>query len=267
MKVNFKVNKKLLIIVVLIVFALSGLLVGWQKENNQAVLAYNDQNLIRFHVIPNSNTAEDQLLKYQVRDKIVKTMAGRFENVQEISEARSIINEGLEDIKDLAIAELRIRGYDYPVSVYAGDYDFPTVTYNIAQGKAGEVKHLTLSEGTYEAVRVVIGEGKGDNWWCVLFPPLCFVDIYSQQSSTSNIVSEDKNILKTESGSINYELESCTEAFKLDIPHVGNIDKNTETGETDNIEYRFRILELYEQTYSWLSRIRGLENKAVKSGC
>ncbi|EOD01683.1 stage II sporulation protein R [Caldisalinibacter kiritimatiensis] len=125
------------------------------------------QNLIRFHVIANSDSPEDQNLKRKVRDKVIKEMNQRFEDVKSINESRSIIKESLDDIKYLASEEVKNNGKDYNVDVHFGTSNFPTKTYG----------NFTLPAGEYEAVRVVIGEGKGQNWWCVMFPPLCFVDI------------------------------------------------------------------------------------------
>jgi len=122
--------------------------------------------LIRFHVIANSDSLEDQTLKLHVRDVIVKEMKDRFTGAGDRQEAEIIVKQSLQEIQELAARQIKREGKDYPVAVMVGDYDFPIKTYG----------NLTLPAGNYHAVRVVIGEGKGKNWWCVLFPPLCFVD-------------------------------------------------------------------------------------------
>ncbi|SHE92758.1 stage II sporulation protein R [Desulforamulus putei DSM 12395] len=122
--------------------------------------------LIRFHVIANSNSLEDQTLKLHVRDVIVKEMKERFRQASSRQEAEQIVQSSMNEIKELAQAQIKREGKDYQVAVMMGDFAFPTKTYG----------NLTLPAGNYHAVRIVIGEGKGKNWWCILFPPLCFVD-------------------------------------------------------------------------------------------
>ncbi|CCO08206.1 Pro-sigma-E processing factor spoIIR [Desulforamulus hydrothermalis Lam5 = DSM 18033] len=122
--------------------------------------------LIRFHVIANSNSWEDQKLKLMVRDVIVNEMKDRFRSASTRQEAEQIVQDNIREIKELAQRQVNSVGKDYPVEVMVGDFAFPTKSYG----------NLTLPAGNYHAVRIIIGEGKGENWWCVLFPPLCFAD-------------------------------------------------------------------------------------------
>ncbi|MQL53571.1 stage II sporulation protein R [Desulfofundulus thermobenzoicus] len=156
------------------------LLAGWGWNRAAAVNPYRPQQLIRFHVIANSDSAEDQALKYRVRDAIVRAMTPLFKEAASIDQAREIVRANLGYMRQLAEGEIRAAGRDYPVAVYLGHYQFPAKTYHLAAaGNPGESTDLTLPAGEYEAVRVVIGRGAGANWWCVLFPPLCFVDLES----------------------------------------------------------------------------------------
>lgn len=139
-----------------------------EKVNEKAyVVAYNQDNLIRFHVIANSDSEKDQALKRRVRDLIVQKMTPEFEKAQTIEDARRVAGLHLADIEAIARSEVRIWGRDYPVKAELGSFAFPAKAYG----------NLVLPPGEYEAVRVVIGAGQGANWWCVLFPPLCFVDV------------------------------------------------------------------------------------------
>lgn len=122
--------------------------------------------LIRFHVIANSDSYADQALKLHIRDVIVNEMKLRFRAANNRQEAEQIILASMDEIKALAKQQIELEGKQYPVEVKLGDYDFPTKSYG----------NLTLPAGNYHAVRIIIGEGQGKNWWCVLFPPLCFVD-------------------------------------------------------------------------------------------
>lgn len=155
------INKKKRIVCLMIL--LFGLAILSYKTYVQYEFA---SQLIRFHVIANSDRLEDQTLKLHVRDVIVNEMKERFRHASSRQEAEEVIVKSMNEIKALAEEQIKREGKDYQVAVMMGDYDFPTKTYG----------DLTLPAGNYHAVRVVIGEGKGKNWWCVLFPPLCFVD-------------------------------------------------------------------------------------------
>ncbi len=133
------------------------------SEDVQAKLAHQ---FVRFHVIANSDSVEDQALKLKVRDRIIEQTKPLFEQSENIKQTKQKINENIMLIEAMAQEEVVKSGADYKVTVFFGNYPFPTKKY-------GDV---TLPAGNYEALRIVIGEGAGKNWWCVLFPPLCFVD-------------------------------------------------------------------------------------------
>ena len=139
------------------------LLIHSQFEITEAALA---KSVIRLHVIANSDSDSDQALKLKVRDRIIKETQGIFDSQSTIYAAREDIERNLDTIMKIAQDEIAKNGCDYPVKVSLGMSDFPTKEY-------GE---LVLPAGSYEALRVEIGSAQGKNWWCVLFPPLCFVD-------------------------------------------------------------------------------------------
>lgn len=121
------------------------------------------QEVLRLHVIANSDSYEDQLLKLKVRDNVLekgKSIFGISDNKNDAKKALEI-NQKL--IESAAEEEIRKNGYDYPVKVEIGKSRFPTKTYG----------NITLPAGEYDALRVIIGEGSGKNWWCVMFPPMC----------------------------------------------------------------------------------------------
>ncbi len=132
---------------------------------SDAIEAYNRDNLIRIHVIPHSDSEADQALKLRVRDAITDEMRLRLDGLTDVNEARSVVIDNLDLVQRTAEREVRAAGRDYPVRVAFGTFDFPTREYG----------DLVVPEGKYQAVRVVLGNGDGANWWCVLFPPLCFV--------------------------------------------------------------------------------------------
>lgn len=138
---------------------------------NSVAVEEREPSLIRLHVLANSNSAEDQALKYAVRDRIVQMMGEKFRDSSSIEEAREILLCSLPQMEAEARAVLRQAGSADEAAALYGRFDFPTRYYG----------QFALPAGSYEAVRLVIGEGQGANWWCVLFPPLCFVEDTKQK--------------------------------------------------------------------------------------
>jgi len=202
---------------------LLGLILQTEK-NNQAREAYTYHNLIRFHVIANSDQQRDQHVKYLVRDALVNFLKPKLEKAASCDEAREIVLENRREITRIARETLDRAGFKYPVRVLIGRFTFPARAY-------GDV---VLPTGGYEAVRVVLGEGKGANWWCVLFPPLCFVDI-----SSANVGMSDygKEVKETVAGK-----------------QLHSIEKN-ETGSPGTVNLRFRVLDWLRDETGHLARI------------
>ena len=126
-------------------------------------------SVFRLHVIANSDSDVDQNLKYIVRDNLLEYMNTLCANCNSKEEAITIANEHLEDFREIALNTIKDEGFDYSVNVSIGNFEFPTKHYG----------DISLPAGYYDALKVEIGEAKGQNWWCVMFPPLCFVDASS----------------------------------------------------------------------------------------
>ena len=126
-------------------------------------------NVFRLHIVANSDTDEDQNLKLIVRDNILNYMKEIASSVSSKEEAVEIITSHLDDFYNIAIDTIRNAGYDYDVTLSVGQFDFPTKEYG----------DISLPAGIYDALRIEIGEAQGHNWWCVMFPTLCFVDVSS----------------------------------------------------------------------------------------
>ena len=124
------------------------------------------ESLIRIHVLANSDSQADQQLKLQVKDAVVRYLQPQLEQSQSIEESRQIIQDQLPQIAQTATNTLRQAGSSYDVTLQYGHFDFPVKYYG----------SFSLPAGNYEALRILIGQGKGQNWWCVLFPPMCFTD-------------------------------------------------------------------------------------------
>ena len=223
----------------------------WLCKQNDQTCFY--PGLIRFHIIANSNSVVDQALKYQVRDAIVKDMSGKFAGVKDIITAKKVAQVNIKRVHDLTIQQISNEGKNYPARVEMGRYFFPPRKYNykVASTTGVSTREITLPAGRYETVRVVIGQGKGDNWWCVLFPPLCLTD-------PVGVVKTTKSPLKA---------KETEPAFRLDTPQTVTAwatipaearekapaeakDKVLLTEKTQ-VEFRFKTLELIRQAVAW----------------
>lgn len=138
-----------------------------KEQLDEETLAPTPNQLIRFHVLANSDSAQDQALKRAVRDAILKEVSPQLAVSQSLDESRQILKKVRPDMEEIGRSVVKVWGKDYMVHTEYGHFSFPTKSYG----------SLVLPAGDYEALRVVIGEGQGSNWWCVLFPPLCFIDI------------------------------------------------------------------------------------------
>lgn len=144
--------------------------VGWgglfNRPPQEWVTATDQGALIRLHILANSDDACDQALKLKVRDAVVEYLAPLLNEADTVDAARRIVSARREDLARIAANVLAANGVTYPVTVEMGRFEFPLRAYG----------PLVLPSGEYEAVRILLGEAKGKNWWCVLFPPLCVVD-------------------------------------------------------------------------------------------
>lgn len=137
--------------------------------------------IIRFHVRANSDTEEDQELKVAVKEDVLAMLNPLLEGSGSLAESKNIIVANLQNIYETAIHTIVEQGYDYEVRVYLTAETFPAKTYG----------DMTFPEGKYQALRIDIGEAKGQNWWCVMYPPLCFID-----ESTAVVSESGKEQLK-----------------------------------------------------------------------
>jgi len=180
---------KKILAVLCIVFFLTAMLNSYFNKT-QVALA---KSVIRFHVLANSDSPRDQELKLKVRNRVIKEMEHIFEDDTDIAKAREIIADNIDKIKQIAEDEVRLNGFSYDVNVSLGKSNFPTKEY-------GEIE---LPAGEYEALKIEIGKAQGQNWWCVLFPPLCFVDencvsydCDSTKKLIANVGEDNANLIK-----------------------------------------------------------------------
>ena len=156
--------------------------------------------VLRFHVLANSDSDADQSLKLKVRDAIGSYMAPKVKDATSVEECEEIVRAAIPEIVDTAEAVIEKEGYDYSVTASLGKVDFPVKTYGA----------YTFPKGAYEALNVTIGEGKGHNWWCVMYPNMCFsgsayeiVDEEAEESLKRALTPEEYESLMEEK---NYEI-------------------------------------------------------------
>lgn len=134
--------------------------------------------VVRLHVVANSDMVHDQALKLKVRDGIIEYLEPILKNASSKEEAEEIVTKNIEAIEEEAEQIIKKYGYTYSVTVSSGNFEFPTKSY----------ENVRLPKGNYDAIKIVIGKGRGQNWWCVLYPQLCF----SKGNGTLSPESEEK---------------------------------------------------------------------------
>lgn len=156
--------------------------------------------VLRFHILANSNGTEDQELKLQVKEKVLNYMKKELPHAESLQETKLWVKEHLAEIEQVAGDYIEEEGFSYNVKASLSACEFPDKTY-------GDV---TFPAGTYEALRVEIGQAKGRNWWCCLYPNLCFVD------ATEAVVPEEgKEELASVLDEEAYEMITTTTKFKI----------------------------------------------------
>ncbi len=205
----------------------SGMAGGIGAESNTCDVTAQQlsSKLIRLHVIANSDSPEDQNLKLRVRDAIVEAFNKEFEGIDDINVSREFIKNNLKYIEELASEEIKKSGKNYSVTAVFGKFLFPVKNYG----------YITLPAGEYEALRVIIGNGSGANWWCILFPPLCFVDVSQKQDPDETRMRMSQVLTPKEMAAIE------TAKAPEDVP----------------IEIRFKVLD-------WWEEAKGKINKTIK---
>jgi len=177
-----------------------------------AVSANLSDAVFRLHVIANSDSIQDQELKLKVRDSLLEYMNEICSNCSTKEEAISIANNHTRDFQKVAEQTIIENGYNYTVKININNFYFPTKNYG----------DISLPAGMYDALRVEIGESKGQNWWCVMFPSLCFIDI------SSGILDEEAK----ENLEENLQEESYT------------IISNTKKSE---VKFKFKLIEFFAE--------------------
>lgn len=204
---NKEIFKKICILTILLFLYVGISAISYAKSTSSEI----SNSVFRLHVLANSDSSEDQNLKYKVRDKLISYMNTICSATTSKKEAIYIAQNHLNDFQKIAEQTISENGYTYPIKVEIGNFDFPTKTYG----------DISLPAGSYDALRVEIGKAQGQNWWCVMFPPLCFIDV-----SSGIVPDESKELLKENMNEEDFALIS---------------DNNSHS----DISFKFKILEFF----------------------
>lgn len=208
---NFMKNQKLKSFILLTLLLFLYVFISAQSYVT-AISANLSDAVFRLHVIANSDTKEDQTLKLKVRDSLLEYMNEICSDCSTKEEAISIATEHKDEFQKIAKQTITDNGYNYPVKINIDNFYFPTKNYG----------DISLPAGMYDALRVEIGEAKGQNWWCVMFPSLCFIDI------SSGVVNDEAK----ENLEQNLEEESYT------------IISDTKKS---NVKFKFKLIEFFAE--------------------
>lgn len=161
--------KKYILLIVIIILSFFVL-----KKYNQEIIIPEDA--IRFRVVANSNSDVDQTIKNKVRVNLEKEIITKMNGVEKLSTAEKIIDDSMDELKNVVDQTLKKNDFNQNFNVSFGYNYFPEKKY----------KGVIYKEGKYKSLVITLGEGLGDNWWCVLFPPLCLIDA-SENDDTSEL--------------------------------------------------------------------------------
>ena len=215
MKKVFKNSKLKRFLGLIVLFSIYVFICAFSYAN--AVSTNISNSVFRLHVIANSDTEEDQNLKYLVRDALIEYMNSISNKCISRKEAISIAESHQDDFYTIAHQIISDNGYNYDVNINIGNFAFPTKNYG----------DISLPAGYYDALRVEIGNANGQNWWCVMFPPLCFVDV------SSGIVPEESKEMM--------QAELSEEEFQIISQH------------TPEVTFKFKLLELFTDVANTLT--------------
>lgn len=182
---------------------------------------------IRLRILANSNGKEDQELKRKIRDAVNEQITLWVQDLTSIEEARAVLQANLPLLEEIAKDVMEQEENIQPVSVNFGKVSFPTKLYGQFLYPAGE----------YEAVLITLGEGKGANWWCVLYPPLCFLD-FSNSVATSPGFEEEEQTNET----VEIASEPTTDSKEQKPVYAGD--------EMQEVEVKFFVWELFKDLFA-----------------
>ncbi|MGX4598167.1 stage II sporulation protein R [Faecalimicrobium sp. JNUCC 81] len=212
-----KIRLTILILSLICVIGVMTITISGEVKKIDNISVNYKEKLIRFHVLANSDSDEDQELKLKVRDAIIQYLQPKLIKSSSIKESEKIIKSEYKQLEKISKNIINENGYSYDVKVGIEYTNFPTKQYS----------NIVLPAGEYKALRIIIGDGQGRNWWCVMFPPLCFVD------DKSGVIDKEtdkrlKEVLTKE------EYELITQKDKA---------------QTSRVQVKFKIVEILDKLF------------------
>lgn len=197
-------NRKFKVVVLLILLLSLYIFINAYCYVNQ-VSCDLQESVFRLHVIANSNSVEDQNLKYLVRDNLIQYMNSICSNSNSKEETMETVSNHISEFTKIANQTIQENGFSYHASVEVGNFEFPTKVY----------ADISFPAGYYDALKVKLGDSEGQNWWCVLYPALCFVDVTSgvvpdesKEMLEDSLTDEEYHIISdSDSESINFKFK------------------------------------------------------------
>lgn len=189
-------------IIISILFMLFFIVTAYSYATN--VSQSLSDNIFRLHILANSDSEKDQSLKLKVRDGILEYMETLTNNISDKQTVIELSKQHTEDFKQIAKKIIQENDYNYTVNIEIGNFYFPTKYYG----------NISLPAGNYDALKIQIGEAKGQNWWCSLFPPLCFVSVSSgvvdengEKYLKENLSEEEFAIISNSSSEVEFKFK------------------------------------------------------------
>lgn len=219
--------------------------VGKLKVDSEITYDYDSvqDEIIRFHVIANSDNDEDQELKLKVRDEVIKFLTPLLNKSSSIKESREILKENDKKVIEIAKKVIKENGYNYSVKSELSRENFPEKIYG----------NIVLPQGEYEAYRILIGKSSGQNWWCVMFPPLCFVDVtkgevaYNETERQMDKVVENKNKSMEKNNDEKIDSENGDKSNKEE-KEVNKIEDDTNINK-EEYNVKFKLVEVIKDLF------------------
>ncbi|MFX3634123.1 MAG: stage II sporulation protein R [Candidatus Pristimantibacillus sp.] len=227
-----------------ILFALIVLLMSWELQQTDAAVASGQipQESIRLRILANSDSPADQAVKRVVRDAVVDAMNNWVTGPQSIEEARQTMRDHMNEIESIVGEVLKSRGFSYAYEVQLGMVPFPTKMYGNEVYPAGD----------YEALLITLGEGQGQNWWCVLFPPLCFIDAATGEAAASP--QEEQKVVKAKAEPTKAESTKNVKAEDAVKKQVQQADAAAEQ-DKQAPEAKFFLWEMIVKLFDWVKNL------------
>lgn len=174
------------------------------KSYANSIFTDLSSNIFRLHILANSDSEDDQQLKLRVRDEVLKYIKNLIQNCNTKDEVIGAVTNHLEDLYNISRKVISDNGYNYDIKIEIGNFYFPTKYYS----------NISMPSGNYDALRIKIGKSEGHNWWCSLFPALCFTDIsngmldsVTQKKLEKTLSKEENQILFNSTPNIKFKFK------------------------------------------------------------